>query len=249
MKTLLVDDEPHNCELMETLLRYHLPSEIEVIGHAYSVDQAAEIIRNTDVELVFLDIQMPGKNGFELLHQFDPPEFELIFITSFDQYALPAIQADAVAYLLKPVDVQELKRAVGKAHKMRRLRQLPDQDFKIALPKQPSKISVHEGDKVICLNTDDIVSLHADGRYTKITLCTGQHHVVAKTLKLIEEISANEASFLRINRSVILNVSYVHEYSKSEPYTIVMENGYSFEVSRRKRKEILAGLKSGKMPG
>jgi len=241
MKTLLVDDEPHNCELMETLLRYHLPSEIEVIGHAYSVDQAAEIIRNTDVELVFLDIQMPGRNGFELLHQFDPREFELIFITSFDQYALPAIQADAVAYLLKPVDVQELKRAVGKAYKMRRLRQLPDQDFKITLPKQPSKISVHEGDKVICLNTDDIVSLHADGHYTKITLCTGQHHVFAKTLKLIEEISANEASFLRINRSVILNVSYVHEYSKSEPYTIVMENGYSFEVSRRKRKRSWRG--------
>ena len=247
MKTLLIDDEPHNCELIETLLRYHLPSEIEVIGHAHSVDQAAEIIRNTEVELVFLDIQMPGKNGFELLHQFDTPNFELIFITSFDQYALPAIQADAIAYLLKPVDVKELKRAVSKAYKMRGLRQMSDNDFQNILPKQSPKISVHEGDKVIYLNTDDIASLQADGRYTRITLYTGQHYVIAKTLKLIEEISTSGTSFIRINRSVILNVSYVREYSKSEPYTVVLKNGSSFEISRRKRKEILAGLRSGEM--
>jgi two-component system LytT family response regulator len=247
MKTLLVDDEPHNCELIESLLRYHLPSEIEVIGHAYSVDQATEIIRSTEVELVFLDIQMPDKNGFELLHQFNPPHFELIFITSFDQYALPAIQADAVAYLLKPVDVQELKRAVRKAQKMRFVHQLPDNDVKVALPKQSAKISVHEGGKVICLNTDEIVSLEAAGRYTRITLCTGQHYVIAKTLKMIEDIRATGTSFLRINRSVILNVSYVSQYSKSEPYTVVLKNGCSFEVSRRKRKEILAELKTVKM--
>lgn len=247
MKTLLVDDEPHNCELIETLLRFHLPSEIEVIGHAYSVDQAAEIIRNTEVELVFLDIQMPEKNGFELLHQFNPPHFELIFITSFDQYALPAIQADAIAYLLKPVDVQELKRAVNKARKMKLLHQISANDFRAAVPKPSSKIPVHEGNKVIYLNTDDIASLQAAGRYTKITLCTGQQYVIAKTLKMIEEISTSGTSFLRINRSVILNAAYVREYSKSEPYTVVLKNGSSFEVSRRKRKEILAELKSGKM--
>lgn len=247
MKTLLVDDEPHNCELIETLIHCHLSSEIEVIGHAYSVDQAAEIIRTTEVELVFLDIQMPGKNGFELLHLVDPSKFELIFITSFDQYALPAIQADAIAYLLKPVDVKELKRAVSKAHKMNMLRRMSEKDFGNALPKQSPKISVHDGDKVIYLNTDDIVSLQAEGRYTRIALCTGQHYVVAKTLKTIEEVPANNRSFLRINRSVILNVSYISEYSKSEPYTVVLKNGSSFEISRRKRKEILAELKSEKM--
>jgi two-component system LytT family response regulator len=247
MKTLLVDDEPHNCELMESLLRYHLHAEIEVIGHAYSVDQAAEIIRDTEVELVFLDIQMPGKNGFELLQQVNPSNFELIFITSFDQYALPAIQADAIAYLLKPVDVTELKRAVSKAYKMRALRRLSEKGLERPSPKQSSKITVHEGDKVICLNTDDIVSLEADGRYTRITSCTGQHYVIAKTLKTIEEIPTNNSSFLRINRSVVLNVFYISEYSKSEPYTVVLKTGCSFEVSRRKRKEILAELKSGKM--
>jgi two-component system LytT family response regulator len=249
MKTLLVDDEPHNCELIESLLRLHLPSEIEVIGHAYSVDQAAEIIRTKEVELVFLDIQMPGKSGFELLHQFSPPHFELIFITSFDQYGLPAIQADAVAYLLKPVDVKELKRAVGKAYKMRLLRELSDNGFKESVLKQSSKIAVHEGGKVIYLNTDDIVSLQADGRYTRIALSNGHNHVITKTIKMIELVLPDTTSFLRINRSVILNVSYVHEYSKSEPYTVMLKNGSSFEVSRRKRKEILAELKSGKSAG
>lgn len=246
MKTLLVDDEPHNCELIETLLQTYLHAEIEVIGHAYSVDQATEIIRNSEVELVFLDIQMPGKNGFELLNQVDSSHFELIFITSFDHYALPAIRADAIAYLLKPVDVNELKRAVSKAHKMRMLRHIPKKDFEIAALKLSSKISVHEGDKVIYLNTDDIVSFVADGRYTRITSCTGQDYVIAKTLKTIEEIPSGNSSFVRINRSVVLNVSYVSEYSKSEPYTVVLKNGCSFEVSRRKRKEILDGLRGFK---
>lgn len=244
MRTLLVDDELHNCELIETLLRYHLPSEVEVIGYAHSVDQAAEMIENTKIDLVFLDIQMPGKNGFELLSQFDSPDFELIFITSFDQYALPAIQADAIAYLLKPVDVEELKRAVHKAARMHRLRQIASYN-PVYTPKQPVKISVHEGDKVIYLNTDDIVSLQADGRYTQISLYSGQKYIIAKNLKMIEDALGADTSFQRINRSVILNVSHVCEYSKSEPYTVMLKDGTSFEVSRRKRKEILAGLKSG----
>lgn len=243
MKTLLVDDEPHNCELIETLLRYHLPLDIEVVGHAYSVDQAAEIIRQTEVELVFLDIQMPGKNGFELLNQFNPPDFELIFITSFDHYALPAIQADALAYLLKPVEIAELKRAVEKAIKMKHLKQMLHRDAAEYISKEPVKISVHEGDKVIYLNSDDIVSFQAIGRYTKIVLHTGQHYMISKNLKMIEEILEMKTSFQRISRSLILNVSYVNEYSKSEPFIVTMKNGSCFEVSRRKRKEILQVLK------
>lgn len=247
MKTLLVDDEPHNCELIETLLRYHLPLDIEVVGHAYSVDQAAEIIRKTEVELVFLDIQMPGKNGFELLNLFNPPDFELIFITSFDHYALPAIQADAIAYLLKPVDIEELKRAVDKATKMKYLKQMLHRDAAEYISKEPLKIAVHEGDKVIYLNSDDIVSFQAFGRYTKITLYTGRNYMIAKNLKVIEDILGIKTSFQRISRALILNISYVKEYSKSEPFIVTMKNGSFFEVSRRKRTEILQVLKLRKI--
>ena len=247
MRTLLVDDEAHNCELIETLLHYHMPGEIEVVGHAYSVDQAAEIIRNQHIELLFLDIQMPGKNGFELLQLFPQPEFELIFITSFDNYALPAIQADAIAYLLKPVDIQELKRAVAKALKIRLLRTITNEDFNEPVAKPTLTIPVHEGGNVIYLNIDDIVWFEAEGRYTRITLSVKQDYLIPKNLKTIEDALGADSSFLRINRSVILNIAYVREYSKSEPFSLILKNGSSFDVSRRKRKEILTKLKSGRI--
>lgn len=235
MKTLLVDDEPHNCELIETLLTLHFQHDVEVIGHAYSVDEAAEVLQNTKVDLVFLDIQMPTKNGFELLSFFQPPSFEVIFITSFEQYALPAIQADAVSYLLKPVDIDELKHAVKKASKMRLLRELNNEYI--------SKIAVHEGDKVVYLYTNEIISFEAQGRYTKIMLSSGKFHIVAKHLKVLETEVGSSNTFIKINRSVLLNVSYVAEYSKSEPFIITLNNGVSFEISRRKRQEILATLR------
>lgn len=245
MRTLLVDDEVHNCELIETLLHYHMPGEIEVVAHAYSVDQAAEIIRNQHIELLFLDIQMPGKNGFELLQLFPQPEFELIFITSFDNYALPAIKADAIAYLLKPVDVQELKRAVAKALKIRLLRTITNEGLPVAQPTLT--IPVHDGGNVIYLNIDDIVWFAAEGRYTRITLSMKQDYLVPKNLKTIEDALGADSSFLRINRSVILNIAFVREYSKSEPFSLILKNGDSFDVSRRKRKEILMKLKSGRI--
>lgn len=244
MKALLIDDEPHNCELLENLLRFHLPDEVEVIGHAWSVDEAVAMIYDKEVDLVFLDIQMPEKNGFELLKVFPNPHFELIFITSFDQYALPAIQADAVAYLLKPVDAQELKKAVNKAFKMQLLRALADHEASSV--STSFKIPVHDGDQVVYVPDCDIVSLHAEGRYTRIILQNGQQCIVARNLKTFEEISCKRGTFLRISRSVILNMAYVKSYTKSEPFTVILSNGDVYDVSRRKRTEILSGLKSVK---
>lgn len=243
MKILLVDDEPHNCELIEILLKLHFHNDVDVIGHAYSVDEAAEILRNTKIDLVFLDIQMPTKNGFELLSLFHPPTFEVIFITSFEQYALPAIQADAVSYLLKPVDIDELKRAVKKASRMRLLRELNNENIGELKNRISSKIAVHEGDKVVYLSSNEIISLEAQGRYTKLTLSSGKNHTVAKHLKVFETEFESSGRFLKINRSVILNLSYIKEYSKYEPFDITLNNGVSFEISRRKRQEILAALR------
>ena len=246
MKALLVDDEPHNCELMETLLNYHLPGKVEVVGHAYSVDQALEKIRKTSIELVFLDIQMPEKNGFELLKRFNSPAFEVVFVTSFDDFALPAIKADAIAYLLKPIDVRELKRAVDKAEKMLYLRKSTVNGF-ISKEQHINKIAVHEGDKVLYLHPNDLISFKADGRYTKIRSIKGQQYIVSKNLSMIEENLDNDKRFIRINRSVILNTTYVIEYSKSDPFVVIMSDHSSFEISRRKRKEILAALKPGRI--
>lgn len=243
MKTLLVDDEPHNCELMETLLQLHLKGEVEVVGHAHSVEEAATILRKIKVDLVFLDIQMPSKNGFELISMFQPLSFEVIFITSFDQYALPAIQADAVSYLLKPVDIKELKYAVKKASKLNLLRELNDENIRELKNKTTIKIAVHEGDKVVYLSTSEIMYLEAKGRYTKITLSSGKSHTVAKHLKVFEADLESSNSFIKINRSMILHIKFVSEYSKSEPFIVTLKNGLMFEISRRRRQEIIACLR------
>jgi two-component system LytT family response regulator len=244
MKVLLIDDEPHNCELLENLLHIHFPDEVEVIGHANSVDEATGILGTQKVDLVFLDVRMPGKNGFELLTQFPEPPFELVFITSYDQYALPAIQSDAVAYLLKPVDVQELKKAVIKARKMRLIRGLDQEDTPVV--GSGLKIPVHEGDQVQYVPENEIVSLHAEGRYTRIYRSSGEQYLVARNLKTFEETVCKTSTFRRISRFVILNVAFVKSYSKSEPFTVILHNGEVFEVSRRKRTAILADLKAGR---
>lgn len=244
MKVLLIDDELHNCELIEMLLKMHCASEISSITHAYSVDEAAAILRENPVDLIFLDIQMPQKNGFQLLELFDPLPFEVIFITSFDQYALPAIQADAVAYLLKPVAIDELKRAVQKASKMRLVHHMKMEDLKEIASLQSSKIAVHDGDKVIYVHTTSILSFEAIGRYTKLTTIEDGNFLMAKNLKLLEDEVAHVKGFIRINRSALINSAFVVEYSKSEPFTVVLKNGACFELSRRKRQEILKELKS-----
>lgn len=244
MKILLVDDEPHNCELIEMLLKMHCPSKISAINHAYSVKDAVSIIQKKTVDLIFLDVQMPGENGFKLLDMYDELPFEVIFITSFDQYALAAIQADAIAYLLKPVEIEELKRAVNKAYKMWLVKHLKTEELKEIAVQQPIKIAVHDGDKVIYVNSNSILSFEAMGRYTKLTTKNEGKLLVAKNLKVLEEEVVNQKGFIRINRSVIINSNFVIEYTKSEPFMILLENGMSFELSRRKRHDILKELKA-----
>jgi two-component system LytT family response regulator len=145
---------------------------------------------------------------------------------------------------LKPIDVEELKKAVRKAHKMRLLRGLTDQETSSATIS--FKIPVHDGDQVVYIPDNEIISLHAEGRYTRIIRQNGQQSMVARNLKTFEEMSCTKGSFCRISRSVILNMSFVQSYTKSEPFTVILKNGDVHEVSRRKRAAILSGLKAEK---
>jgi len=246
IKALLVDDEKNGREVMASLLQYYCP-EIMVVGQANSAESAYNEIVGLQPDLVFLDIQMPKEDGFSLLQRFENVPFEVIFVTGFDQYAIDAIRCNALDYLLKPVAIEDLQRAVKKAvtaieKKESSAAQILHllHDFE-ALSKG-NKIFAHSGDKVKLLESRDIVYIEADDNYSKIHMKDSAIYITSRHLTEYETYFGDASSFLRISRSHIINVDAVISYSKGYPCSIQMVSGEWFEASRRKKPEVLKRL-------
>lgn len=245
-KTILVDDEKNNREVLRKLLEMKHP-EIEVLAEAASVDEAYELCINLKPQLLFLDIQMPRANGFSLLKKFNEIPFEVIFVTGFDQYAITAIKFNALDYLLKPVELADLASAVKKAGKIieqKKSRETQLINLLNSLDDENSekKITVHIADKVKILNSGNILYIEGDGRYSKITTVHSETYVLPKNLKNFEEYLGPKSRFIRISKTYLINASQIKEYLKGEPFIIIMSNNKSFEVSRRKKSEVLAKI-------
>lgn len=239
----MVDDEADSRELLLHLL---LPfaDRLKVVGMAVNAEQAIKLIERTKPELLFLDVQMPGKNGFQLLDQLQQIDFEVIFITSYEQYALSAIKFNALDYLLKPIDKGELKQAVEKAY-FKITSRITSQQQVINLLKNlqlPQKIAVHINDMVQLVDLADIVHIEGLGNYSRIFVQNGQEFVIPRLLKDFEDYFGPVSVLVRINRSILVNVRHISGYSKGEPCVISMKNGKSFEVSRRKKQEIITEI-------
>lgn len=247
IKILLVDDEKDSREVMSNLLRNYFP-DLTIVGEAANVATAYREIIDKQPDLVFLDIQMPRANGFSLLQQFEEVAFEVIFVTSFDQYAINAIKFNALDYLLKPVEIPDLQQAVERAIKIIDKKQNSSlqivnllQDIRDDATNR--KIAVHAGDKVKFLSQSDILYIEADGRYCRIFMNNRAMYITAKYLKDFEAYFG-ESLFIRISKSHIINVSHITSYSKGDPCIIEMATGKLFETSRRKKQEVLDRLNS-----
>lgn len=232
----MVDDEKSVRELLCFLLEKHCP-QIEIIGEAHDVDSAFAEINAKKPELVFLDIQLPKGDGFSLLKKFGSVFFEVIFTTSFAEYAIPAFKVKAIDYLLKPYDINELKAAVQKAETQIGL-------LKNASQRADLSITVHRNDKVEHINARSILYLEARDNYTLLSLISGEKFLVPKSLNDHQSVLESLSCFIRIHRSAIINTSYIKSYSKIIPYTITMQNDACFEISRRRRTEVLDLLRS-----
>jgi len=245
IKALLVDDEADNRELLRNML-CDFPV-IEVTGEASNVEQAYALVCATAPQLVFLDIQMPSANGFNLLKKFDTVPFEVVFVTSYDEYAINAIRFNALDYLLKPLDFGSLEQAIERVRK-RLDRQTGNRTQIVNLlynlddANQERRMTVHTGENVTILHAGEILHVEAEGRYCHIHTHNGEKHTTARNLKEFEDYFGARSPFIRISRSVIINVSYIKSYSKGEPFIIEMRNGLSFEIPRRKKAEILEKL-------
>jgi two-component system LytT family response regulator len=244
---ILVDDESNSRVVLRSLLE-RFSTEIELLGEAANVEDAYKLIIAKKPQLVFLDIQMPRANGFALLQKFEEVPFEVIFVTSYDKYAINAIKFSALDYLLKPVEVVDLKEAIKKAvnsiaHKNNNRTLVINLLRNLESKPQQHKIAVHVAESVKLLDENRIAYIEADGSYCQITLSTNERYTTAKYLKDFEDYFGEESSFVRIHKSCLINTKYIKAYSKGEPCIIEMTDGKNFEVARRKKQEVLEKLK------
>lgn len=246
IKTVLVDDEPNNLETLQQLLLKYCP-QVTIAGTADSVIKAREVIVETKPDLVFLDIEMPYGNAFELLNSLSSVDFEIIFVTAFGNYAIEAIKFSALDYLLKPVNIKELQASVQKAAQriqFKSISQKLDNLFYNLNATKPSlqKIALPTLDGLIFVNIKDLVWLEARGSYTCVYLSSQQRIMVSRTLKEFEDVLP-EDHFSRIHQSYVINHNFIRKYNRGRGGTIEMEDGTVIEVSMRKKDEFLAKFK------
>lgn len=243
----IVDDEPFCCESLATLLERYCP-DVKVLDMCYSAADALRSIHQQKPQLLFLDIEMPHMNGFELLEKIPSIDFELIFTTSYDHYAIKAIRFSALDYLLKPVDRDDLQKAVQKA--LQRMKSPLPQQLEILLHKLShptiavNKIAIPTMEGLQMIFVESIISCASNSNYTSLFLKNKQNIIASRTLKEIEEM-LEDYSFVRVHHSYLVNLNEVEKYIKGEGGYLLMSDGTTIDVSRSKKEILLKKLKPG----
>ncbi len=242
IKAILVDDEVHCLDTLSILLKEYCP-EVQILERCRSAKAAIEAIEKLKPSLVFLDIEMPAMNGFELLEQFEEIPFAVIFTTSYDQYAIKAIRFSALDYLLKPVDPKELIAAV---HKVQTQKQLPaTEQFQMLLNQVQhketgfKKIAVPTSEGFELIPAENILRCEADDNYTYIFLKNKNKIVACRTLKEVEEQLQDFSYFVRIHHSYLVNINEVTKYVRGEGGYVIMSDGSTVNVSRSRKESLL----------
>lgn len=245
LHALIVDDESLARESLVYLLQEYCAETLTVVGAASSAAEVRKVLETNTVDTLFLDISMPLENGFELLASLPEGKYGVVFVTAYHQYALRAIKANAVDYLLKPVNIEELRAAIGK---LRRIQQYTASDrltYESSLQhtieaiqterKEVTRLTLPQQQGLSIVEVKDIVHLTADSNYTIFYLKDGKRIVVAKTLKEFEEV-LDDAVFVRIHKSHIVNLDYLKSFSAMNS-AVTTTVGTELAVSRRRWSE------------
>ncbi len=237
LKAIILDDEHKSRTTLLNMLNNYCEG-IEVVGEGDSVQAGVKLIQEKNPDLVFLDIEMPQENGFRLFSYFKNIPFEVIFTTAYNQYAVQAFRFSAVDYLLKPINLEELRDAVKKVinkrdaemekQKLQLLRENFNNVFKKIAFQTPTGFEIVE--------LDEIVYCEADGNYSKILLKDDSYILAAKTLRDYESL-LDDFNFFRVHRSFLINMNQIKGYSKVQNPTVTMVNGKQLPISRAKRQE------------
>lgn len=240
MKVLIIDDERKGREVLQKMIENYCEG-VDVVAMASGADEGYELITRHSPDVVFLDIEMPNGSGFDLLEKFDEVHFRVIFTTAHDDYALKAIKFHALDYLLKPVDIDELRNAVELVRKNMGIQppRNPYTDFltrrKVTLS---GRIPLYVKDGIVYVAVNDIVRIESDGAYSTICMADGSRHIVSRNLKEYEMLLP-EAHFFRVHKSHIVNMKRVKKYLRSDGFFVEMEDGSIVEIARRKKDEFL----------
>ncbi len=244
IKAIIVDDEPKCCKTLSALLDRFCP-EIEVTAVCSNGLEALTKIREHSPSLVFLDVEMPKMNGFEMLAQIPTINFHLIFTTSYDQYALKAFRFSAIDYLLKPIDRDELQISVQKVVRQMQIpvpQQLEIMMEKINQPAKPiNRIALPTMEGLQMILVENIIRCESDDNYTILFLKDKKKLIVSSTLKDIE-LMLDEHPFVRVHRSHMVNLNEIEKYLKGEGGNVIMSDGSAIDVSRSKKETLLKKL-------
>lgn len=253
---LIVDDEEYSRSSLFFLIQDNCP-EVKIEGICKSVQEAKKFISQHEIHLVFLDIAMPIENGFALLPLLQEKQILVIFTTAFDQYAIKAIKASAVDYLLKPIDISELQKAVEKAKSIYELGTLQNKYTEYSktltsltenmnqpeiINREIKKLTIPNASGFKIINLSDIIYLEADSNYCIFHLVNGDKIVASKPLKDYEEV-LTENQFIRVHKSNIINVDYLKEYKNNNGLHVKLINDIIIQVSRRRITEFLDKIK------
>jgi two-component system, LytTR family, response regulator len=245
IKAVIIDDEEGARITLNALLTEYCTG-IDVIGMTSNVPEGVRLINKLEPDVVFLDIEMPEYNGFELLEFFKEINFEIVFVTAYNQYAIKAFEVSAVDYLLKPVEIDQLQAAILKVaekrtqkNSMHRLELMKD-TYRGA---DVRKIALPMIDGLVFVEVNDIIYFEADRAYTHIYFRNGSRLTVSKPLRTYEEILSDNPNFFRAHRSNMINMSFISKFSRGD-VMITMENGQTISLARDKKQEFEQLMKS-----
>ena len=242
IKSVLIDDESNSLEMMEWLLKTYCP-QVKIEAMCNSAAKGIEAINKYKPDVVFLDIEMPHMNGFDMLEKFDKLFFDVVFCTAYDQFAIKAFRYSALNYLLKPVDPEELKNTI---HRIEEKKSIPSseqiellfQNIRQTAKPTVQRIALTTGDGMIFVSTKEILYCEAESNYTSVVLEGGKKILVSKVLKEIDEALAGP-DFFRVHNSFLININRIKKFVRGEGGYIIMDNDAVISISRSRRQEFM----------
>lgn len=246
MNFLIVDDERGARKLLHTFLSdYYTDCTIH---EAANLQTAVNLLKTNDIDVVFLDIEMPEENGLEITRYFEPAQinFEIIFTTAYHQFAIDAFKLHAIAYLLKPIDEDELIKATQKALAQRDQQRLSAkiENLKTALQQlSVSKIALEVPKGILFMELEDIIYFEADGMYTNVHLSNNETKLVCKPLKFFTDQLETKPMFFKCHRSYLINLHYVKELVKNEGDYLILPHQTHIPIAKSKKEQLLAVIK------
>ena len=245
LSSIIIDDEANSSSALKEKLIQYFP-QVKIVAVCKNGQEGIDAIESLQPEVVFLDIEMPLMNGFTMLQQLTNKNFELIFTTAYDHYAIRAIRFSALDYLVKPIEIEELRQALERAEE-KKLQPLPNQRLELLLDNLGHKmherlrIAVPTNNGLEFLKIEHIIYLEASINYTHIFLGDGRKYTVSRTLKDFEEMLPVD-TFLRIHHSHIINKNFAEKYIRGEGGQVVLSNGTVLDIAKRKKTEFLKAI-------